>query len=213
MTNSEGESGGRGRQWYIVRRWQEYDGEWRANALRALCVGAFYATQLVHYHGFATDIEAERPFHRAATALVVVWIAVALAVHLALRRGVLPWGLKYVTTAIDCVLLTAAALLGSGPDSPVVLGYFLIVAMTTLRFNLNLVRCGTLASLCAFLAIVVARDPSWLGETQQVAVVRRLVMFLSLGAEGIVLGQVVRRAEQLAQEYERRCVAARGETP
>lgn len=213
MVNGKNEPEVRERQWFIVRRWQEYDGEWRANALRALCIGAFYATQLIHYHRLATDMEAERPFHRAVTALAVVWLAIALAVHLALRAGVLPGGLKYLTTTTDCVLLTAAALLGSGPDSPVVLGFFLIVAMAALRFDLNLVRYATLASVIAFLAIVVARDPSWLNATHQGSIIRRLVMFLSLGAEGVVLGQVVRRAGELAREFERRCLAARGETP
>lgn len=200
------------RQWFIVGRWQEFEGEWRANLLRILAVGAFYAVQLTHFHFFATDVTAERPFHRAATALAVVWTAVALAVIVGLRRGFLPASLKYVTTGVDILLLTVLAAVGSGPTSPVVLGYFLILALAALRFSLPLVRCATLSAMLGYLATVGAKDASWFDSQHATPPAQQLIMLVSLGLTGVMLGQVVRRAGQLAAEFARRIlVVSRGD--
>ena len=40
------------RQWFIVGRWQEYDGESRANLLRMGAVGAFYIVELLRFYVF-----------------------------------------------------------------------------------------------------------------------------------------------------------------
>lgn len=36
------------RDWYIIGRWQEYDGERRANLLRIIGIGAFYLIELIN---------------------------------------------------------------------------------------------------------------------------------------------------------------------
>lgn len=41
------------RQWYIVGRWREYEGEGQANLARIVAMGVFYSIQLVHFYGFA----------------------------------------------------------------------------------------------------------------------------------------------------------------
>ena len=52
------------RQWFIVGRWQEYDGESRANLLRIAAVGAFYVLELLRFHVFEKAEPAQLPFHR-----------------------------------------------------------------------------------------------------------------------------------------------------
>ena len=37
------------RQWFIVERWQEYEGEGRANLLRIVAIGSFYTVHLLNY--------------------------------------------------------------------------------------------------------------------------------------------------------------------
>src|SRR5204862_2200923 len=83
--------------WHIVGRWQEYEGEARANLLRVIGIAAFYAIELVNYHGLSLGfLELPRQadvtpqFHRAVTALCVAWVALALGVHLCLTRQVFP---------------------------------------------------------------------------------------------------------------------------
>jgi hypothetical protein len=51
------------RQWFIVGRWQEYEGESRANLFRIAAVGLFYGIELGNYWAGAVD----RPFHQAVT--------------------------------------------------------------------------------------------------------------------------------------------------
>ncbi len=42
------------RQWYIVGRWQEFEGEERANLLRVVGIAAFYIIELINYYGLST---------------------------------------------------------------------------------------------------------------------------------------------------------------
>ena len=77
------------RQWFIVGRWQEYEGEARANLLRIIAIGAFYIVELLNYYGLRIGpLEmpklVEQPFHEAVTALAVVWTMVALGILLCL---------------------------------------------------------------------------------------------------------------------------------
>jgi hypothetical protein len=198
----------RERQWFIVGRWQEYEGEARVNLLRIIVVGAFYLVQLVHFYGFAKADPQQLPFHQKATAVAVAWTMVALAIMLCLRLRTFPAALKYGSTACDVLLLTTLAALGSGPFSPLVLGYFLIIAMAALRFSLGLIWLSTVASMLGYWSLVGIVDRKWFDSDHAVPPVTQLVTLLSLALTGIVLGQVVRRVRMLAAEYADRLQAA-----
>ena len=67
---------------FILGRWQEYEGEARANLLRIIGIGAFYIVELLNYYGLQLGfIEipqlADRQFHEAVTALAVVWTMIS----------------------------------------------------------------------------------------------------------------------------------------
>jgi hypothetical protein len=190
------------RQWYIVGRWQEFEGEGRANLLRIVAIGAFYAVQLAYFYRLAEPTEVQIAFHRSATALAVAWSFASLAVLLCLRRRVFPAVLKYLSVGVDIVLLSALASLGSGPHSPLVYAYFLIIVLAGLRFSLPLVWCATAGSMAGYLALVgLADKDGWFNATHVVEPVEQLVMLLSLALCGVVLGQVIRRVRGLADEY------------
>src|SRR5688500_15113778 len=87
------------RQWYIVGRWQEFEGESRANLLRIVAVGAFYIVQLLNFYIFYGADPQQLPFHQKATGIAVAWAMVALAVMVCLRRRIFPAALKYCSTA------------------------------------------------------------------------------------------------------------------
>lgn len=196
------------RQWYIVGRWQEYEGEGRANLLRIVAIGAFYAVQLVHFYGLSERSEEQIKFHQSATALAVAWSLSSLAVLLCLRRRIFPAALKFFSTGSDVVFLTTLASLGSGPSSPLVYAYFLIIVLAGLRFSLRLVWFTTLASMAGYMALVGHADrDGWFNEEHAVEPVTQLVMLLSLALTGIMLGQVIRRVRGLAEEYARRVTA------
>lgn len=201
---------GAGRQWYIVGRWQEYEGEGRANLLRIAALVAFYAVQLVDHHFFQVRTDDERQYHQAVTAIAAGWTLMGLLVQTSLRRQVFPAALKYVSTAGDLAFLTALLWIGSGPASPLVYAYFPVVALSGLRFNLRLVRFATLGAMGCYLAVVGASDPHWFDSQHATPVVQQLVALLSIGLTGLIVGQVVRRVRGLAADYARRLQTASG---
>ena len=92
------------RDWYILGRWQEYEGEEKANLLRMAAVGAFYIVQLINFYVFDEAAEESLAFHRNVTILAVAWSLVALGVLLCLRNRIFPAALKYVSTGFDICL-------------------------------------------------------------------------------------------------------------
>lgn len=198
------------RSWHIVGRWQEYEGEARANLLRVVGVAAFYAIELVNYRGLNLGIlelprqaDVTPEFHRAVTALAIGWTMLALGVHLCLVRQVFPAALKFVSTGLDFILLTAILALADGPRSPLVVGYFLLIPLAALRFNLPLVRCATAGAMLSYLAINgYAR---WFTERDlRIPRYHQLMVLVALALTGIVLGQIIRRVRGLAEDYTRR---------
>lgn len=200
------------RQWYIVGRWQEYEGEGRANLLRIIGIAAFYGIELANYHGLKLGFlhmpKAEgitREFHAAATALAVAWTMVALGVHLCLRRQIFPAALKFVSTGCDLLLLTSILMLADGPRSPLVAVYFLIIALAPLRFNLPLVRFASIGAMLGYLTLL--GHDKWFRIPRPDALVPRyhqLIVLVALGLTGVLLGQVIRRVHAMAEEYARR---------
>jgi len=205
------------RQWFIVGRWQEYEGEARANLLRILGIGGFYLVELANHYGlrlgaFEMPRVVERPFHQAVTALAVAWTVVALAVLLCLSQRFFPRVLKYLSTGADVVLLTGILTVADGPRSPLVVGYFLVIALATLRLNLPLIWFATAGSVAGYLFL--SGYAKWFTEREiRVPRYHQIIFLLALVLLGIVLGQVIRRVRRLAQDYARRVRSGEEETP
>ena len=204
------------RHWFIVGRWQEYEGEARANSLRIIGIAAFYVVELINYYGlrlgfFEMPKVSDKAFHQAVTALAVAWTMVALGVLFCLSQRVFPAGLKFVSTASDIVFLTFILVVANGPQSPLVIGYFLVIALSTLRFNLPLVRFATVGSMVGYLFVL--GYAKWF-TTADLRVPRyhQIIFLLALALTGIVLGQVIRRVRGLARDYAARIEAGTGES-
>jgi len=201
------------RQWFIVGRWQEYEGESRANLLRIVALAAFYTIQLIQYYGLSHRTEADQQFHSGVTVLAVAWTLLAVAVMLCLNRRIFPAALKYISTLVDVCLLTAVASLAKSPaNTPLVMAYFLIIALAGLRFSIPLVWFATGMSMLGYVYLVGATDDTWFDADHVVPVSQQLVVLASLGLTGILLGQILRRVRALAEDFARRMQAI-GEGP
>lgn len=199
------------RQWYISRRWLEYDGEGRANLLRVAAIGAFYSVQLVQYYGVGRADPNLLLFHQRATAVAVAWAMLALAVLLCLRRRVFPAALKYCSTGGDILLLMALVWLAGGPASAIARAFFLIIALSALRFSLGLIWFSTLGSMLAYEALVGMADQTWFDADHAIPPVENMIMLVSLGLTGLIMGQVIRRTRSLADDYAARLQRLRGQ--
>jgi hypothetical protein len=205
--------GAQDRPWYIVGRWQEYQGEARANLLRLVATIAFYAIELINYYGVDLGFiqlpkVSDLAFHQTVTAVAVAWVMLGLGVHLCLRLHILPEALKFVSTGLDVILLTLLLMVADGPRSPLVVGYFLIPALATLRFQLRLVWFATIAAMLGYVWLL--GWAVWIESVRNVRVPRyhELIFLTALGLTGIIQGQVIRRVKALAAEYVRRLSSA-----
>jgi hypothetical protein len=202
-------------KWHIVSRWQEYEGEARANLLRIAGIGAFYVVELLDYYGLhlgRLEIPAivSQQFHQVVTGLALAWALTGMAVLLCQKQQIFPAALKYATTAADLVFLTLILIAASGPQSPLVIGYFLLIVLAALRFSLGLIRFATTGAIAGYL--IVLGHGRWFSDPpRSVPRHHQLIMVIGLGLTGIILGQIIRRTAQMAEEYRQR-VAAEGES-
>lgn len=186
------------RTWEIASRWQELEGEARANLLRVAAVAGFYVIEAANFRAGGVELA----FHRGMTAIAAAWLVCASAVHVTLRRRRFPAALKYLSTAADVLLLTAALLLADGPRSPLLAAYFVVLAVSALRFDLRLVRATTAA--CAAGYLVVLGNARWWRPALQVPRYWQALFLFSLVMTGVAAGQVIRRSRELAEDFARR---------
>jgi hypothetical protein len=210
------------RNWFIAQRWQAYDAEARANLLRILAIGAFYLVHLSTYlssqgrlpqFGFlqlADAGEISKQFHVMVTLLATAWAMLALSILLCLQQRIFPRWLPYFSTACDVLMLTAMICVADGPRSVLVVGYYLILILATLRLSLPLVRFATAACSLAYLFILgCTKWPDSFGFDRlnphladlRVPRYQQFIMLLSIALAGVMLGQIVRRVRYLAQGF------------
>lgn len=205
------ETPARDRQWFIVSRWQEYEGEARANLLRIVCVGAFYIIELFN-HGVQVGAlqlpqVVDDKFHASMTGLALAWTMVALVTLICLRAHVFPAALKYATTACDVLLLTAVLMIADGPRSPLAVGYFLLIALAALRLSRGLIWAAALGSLAGYLFLLGYVKYFAAEDRATMMVVPRyyqMIMLVAIALAGIILGQIVRRVRSMAEDFARR---------
>ena len=207
------------RAWFIAGRWEEYEGEGRANLLRLIGITAFYAVELVNYYGLnlgflQMEQVVDRPFHLAVTMLSVAWAMLCLSVLVCRTQGIFPSWLKFISTGADILLLTTILTLADGPRSPLVVAYFLVIAVAALRFSLQLIWFASASAVAGYVFLLgFARwgeIPGWPKPDMTVPRYYQAIMVLALVLTGVVLGQVIRRVRRFADAYARHMEQSRG---
>lgn len=199
--------------WHIVTRWQEFRGESRANVLRIVSVGLFYLVWFAAVRG-VNFLGLELPqtpqtiaMDRAITWICLAWVGLGLGVLLLLRNHIFPCWLKYVTTGCDLLLIALVLMAGSGARSPMVAGYFVILAMSGLRFSLPLVRVSTVGAAFSFLA--VNAHAKWIAKSgNPLPRYDQIQTLLALLVVGVIVGQIIRQVKSMASEYRERTASA-----
>ena len=209
------------RAWHIVQRWRQYEGEARANLLRLSAIGVFYLLHLWNYLGSQGKLSnwgflelgegggVDRRFHILATLLALAWAMAAATVHLCIHNQIFPRWISIASTAVDLAMLTSILAISSGPKSSLVLGYFLIVVLAGLRFNLPLVRFTTIGAALGYICLLgVARWPERFGRDAAIDLrIPRYEQLATLAAIilcGVFVGQIIRQARQIAEDFARR---------
>jgi hypothetical protein len=133
----------------------------------------------------------------------------AMGIQLCLVQRIFPAWLPYFSTAADVVLLTSMITLGSGPRSPLVGCYFLILVLAALRLSLPLVRFTTVAAVAGYVFVLGA--VRWAPAMSKLAAnelsvprFHQLIVLATLLMAGVMLGQLVRRVRHAAGDFAQR---------
>ncbi|MBA2114938.1 hypothetical protein HOV93_21080 [Planctomycetes bacterium FF15] len=198
------------RHWFIVRRWQTYASELRVLLLRVIAVVVLYGCQVAHFLSQSEEGQAANlSFQRVATGTAVLLIVVSLLVLLLVLKRILPGWLPFLTTMVDLLAIGLLVGIAGGPMATSLVGaLYLVIAMAGLRFDLRLVWLATLGAMAAYLGTVGMVDDSWFDADHAVPLVQQGVSLACLGGTGIVIGQIVRLARPLAQQYHDRLTHA-----
>jgi hypothetical protein len=112
------------------------------------------------------------------------------------------------------VLLTSVLTLADGPRSPLVVVYFLLIVLAALRFNLRLIWFASGGAIAGYLFLLgFARWGSisgWDKPDMTVPRYHQVIFVLALAMTGIVLGQLIRRVRNVADEFAQRAEETRG---
>lgn len=195
--------------------WQAVDAERRVNLIRISAITGFYLIHLWHVSasnlgesasaiiGFDVNKPVSSSVHLSVTVLCLGWLMQALAVHLMVAQRRVPEWFVTLGTLGDIVWLTAALCFSSGPGGPMVAGYFLIIMLSGVRFNLRLVRITTVGAILGYLVLLgVARWPVGIIKEIGIETVPRyhqVMVLVAILFSGVIIGQIVRRAWLLPQ--------------
>lgn len=195
--------------------WRALDAEARVNLVRIAAIAGFYAVHLLHVYGpdwnsslttaigFDSTTRVANLVHVSVTALVLGWLMQAFGVHFLLQQQRLIVGSITATTLGDLFWLTAILCLSTGPAGPMVAGYFLIIMLAGLRFDLRLVRITTIAAIVSYLVLLgVVKWP--IGLMKEIAIEsvprhHQIMIVVALLFAGIITGQTVRHAYAIAR--------------
>jgi hypothetical protein len=183
---------------------ESWAGEARLNLVRLAAILLFYGYHLINVFIQRDNPELAGTYHVTVTALVMVWSAGVVVLWLYLARRWMPAPLMYVVSAWDTLLITTLLVLAGGPQSPLLILYFLVIAAAPLRLALSLVYAATLMALAAYgfllghyVFYTVGAERYYATASLQVPRTQEAVFALGLVAAGILAGQVVRQAKRL----------------
>ena len=195
-------------RWDDVRRLEEWAGEVRVNLIRLTGIVLFYGRHLVEYLLASPDAPVRGVYHARVTWIAAAWAVGALLVRSALNRRLVPWWLKYATTAWDLFLVTVVCMVAGGPRSPLVLLLFLVIAMSPLRLSLRLVYATTAGAILSYLSLLAFYAWVRIGyekyyATPELRIPRseEATYVLALFVAGLLAGQAVRQARRIAGGY------------
>jgi hypothetical protein len=127
-----------------LQRRETWAGDRKTNRIRLAAVGLFTVNELVNYHVLhVVDLR----FHVASLLVVALWVLATALFAVLLREHILPRATSYVIVSTDVLLLTWLLFLGDGPRSPLVVLYFLVLALSAVRLD---------SAVCLFTAAAAA---------------------------------------------------------
>ncbi|HEX3357838.1 MAG TPA: hypothetical protein VHS31_12780 [Tepidisphaeraceae bacterium] len=195
-------------QWELSRRIEAWAGEIRVNLIRIVALAVFYLRHLIELFLSEKDAPIRGIYHVRVTALVVAWAGMAGAVHLLLSSRFYPPAMKFVASLFDLLMITILCTIAGGPQTPLVLLFFGVIAAAPLRLSLPVVWTTTFGSMAGYLAVlgwyawyVIGFKTYYATPSLRIARSQEIITLLCLGVAGLFAGQVVRQARRMIERY------------
>src|SRR5262249_25662358 len=140
-------------------------------------------------------------FHLKIMGLLGLWALSAVACQAVLRRGISPDRVRLVWLAFDAVFLTAVLVVDEAFQTPLALGYGVLIVGSGLWFRVRLVWYTTAMAIVAYLALMgFALLHDVVGESPQ----HHLIILVILLILGWMVATQVQRVRALSRYYEHR---------
>jgi hypothetical protein len=168
----------------------------------------FYVRHLIDIYVNPANRTFSGRYHLWVTLIVLAWAGLVLWLHWALSQRRMGEKLKYVSVVWDLVMVTLLGIVARGPQTPLMLLFFIVIASAPLRLSLRLVWVATLGAMVGY-AVVLAYYAWWLigwdkyYATPELRIPRssEAIWILALGVAGLLAGQAVRQMRRISTGY------------
>ncbi len=187
-------------RWDDLARVEEWAGELRVNVIRLAGIVLFYARHLVEFATASPGAKVRGPYHLRATVITALWAIIALLLHAHLRRRRALPSAKFLVTAGDLLMITLLCMNAGGPQTPLLLLLFLVIAASPLRANLQLVYAATAGAIASYLCLlafyawfVIGFHKYYASPELRIPRTTEAFYILALLLAGFLAGQAVRQ--------------------
>jgi hypothetical protein len=176
---------------WLTRR-EAWAADRRSNVIRLAAVGVFTVNEFINYHVLqVVDLR----FHVGSLLIAGIWVLCTGLFTILLREHIWPRAISYVIVSTDVLLLTWLLFLADGPKSPLVVLYFLVIALSGTRVDPKV--CLYTGAAAAFgygavLEFTKRQKPEFL-----VPPYHAVIVALALLLMGVVMAHLVGRALSL----------------
>jgi hypothetical protein len=175
-----------------LKRRESWAGDWKSNRIRLAAVALFTLNEIINYHVLhVVDLR----FHVGSLLIVALWVVATALFTILLREHIWPRAISYVIVATDVLLLTWLLFLGDGPRSPLVVLYFLVIALAGVRVDPAVclfAGAATTLGYGAVLEFTKRQKPEFL-----VPPTHAVIVALALLLMGVIMAHLVARALSL----------------
>ena len=173
-----------------------------ALALRLAALGVFYLVEWANYSRGSVDWD----FHWKVSSLIGIWAVGSIVCQQ--FQGSRRWSTpaQFLWGGLDAAMLLAVLLIGNGVASPLVVGYWLLIAGSGLWFRVRFVCFMTVLSLLSYSVLVYDFYARRTGLQQgfDTRYDRHVIFAVSLVILGTVVAYLVQRVRDLSAYYGRR---------
>ena len=140
-----------------------------------------------------------KAYHWTVTALMLVWLSGAIVFQKLVAQG--RWRAVYAWATLDVVMLTILLQVREGPQNAFVIGYFILIAATSLRFRIGLVWYVAGLCMASYIGLQVA---AWRQAPERALDMKAVTVFvLGLATMGLIPTLLLRRFRAALAQQQR----------